>query len=100
MDQEGSAAVDSGTQHAQAFVGGIPGFHDDIVQFIAQEVFDHSFIARLHFEEVREHAHGRKASVHYARLKQAANGFGGVSMLGDDGFERTFLAKSGSVLRA
>ena len=100
VDEEGGAAIDAGAQHAQTFVGGVPGFDDDVVQFVAQEVFDHAFVARFDFEEIGEHAHGREASVHDARLKQAADGFGRVPVLGDDGFERAFLAESGRVLRA
>ena len=100
MNQESCAAIDAGAQHAQAFIGGVPGFDDDVVQFIAQEVFDHALVTRLDFQEVGEHAYGREAAVHHAGLKQAADGLGRVSVLGDDRFERSFLAEGGCKLRA
>ena len=52
MDEEGSAAIDAGAQHAQAFVSGVPGLYDDVVQFITEEVFDDALIARFDLEEV------------------------------------------------
>jgi hypothetical protein len=60
MNQEGGAAVDVGAQQAQAFVGSVPGLDHDVVQFVAQEVFDHALVARLDFEEVGEHADGAR----------------------------------------
>ena len=100
MDEERGAAIDSGAQHAQAFVGCVPGFDDDVVEFVAQEIFDHALVAWFDFEEVGEHAYRREAGLHHAGLEQAADGFGGVSVLGDDGFERAFLAERGGVLGA
>ena len=100
MNEERGASVDVGAQHAQAFVGRVPGFDDDVVQFVAQEVFDHALVARFDFEEVGQHADRREAALHHSGLKQAAHGFGGVSVLGDDGFERSFLAESGRIFGA
>ena len=100
MDQERGAAVDAGAQHAEAFVGCVPGLDDDVVEFVAQEVFDDAFVARLDFEEVGEHAYRSEAALHHAGLEEAADGFGGVSVLGDDGFERAFLAERGGVFGA
>ena len=94
MDQEGGAAIDVGAQHAEAFVGGVPGLHHDVIQFVTQKVFHHALVSRLDFQEVGEHAYRREPALHDARLKQAAHGFGRVSMLGDDGLERTFLAQT------
>ena len=100
MDEEGGAAIDAGAQHAQAFVRGVPGFHHDVIQFVAQEVFDYALVARLHFEEVGKHANRGEASVHDAGLKEAANGLGGISVLGDDRIEGAFPAERGRVLGA
>ena len=37
--------------------------------------------------KIRQHARGSVAALQSAGLKQAANGFCGVAVLGDDGFE-------------
>ena len=58
MDQECRASIDVGAQQAQAFVGGVPRLDDDVVQFVAQEVFDHALVARLDFEKIGEHSGG------------------------------------------
>ena len=49
MNQERSAAIHVGAQHAQAFVSGIPRLDDDVIQFVAQEIFDHALVFRLDF---------------------------------------------------
>src|SRR5208337_2430914 len=98
--EESCAAVNVGAQHAQAFVSGIPGLDHDVIQLVAQEVFDDAFESGLDFEEVGEYTHRRAASLHYAGLKEAADGLGGISVLGDNGLERTLFAECGRVLGA
>ena len=56
VDQERRAAIDIGAQQAQAFVGGIPGLHHDVVQLVAQEVVDHVLVAVFDFEEIGQHS--------------------------------------------
>ena len=76
MHEERRASVNVGAQHAQALVGCVPRLHDDIVEFVAQEIFDHALVPRLDFQEISEHAHRSQAALHDAGLKQAANGLG------------------------
>ena len=66
MNEEGRAAIDIAAQQAQPFVGGIPRLHDDVVQFVTQEVVDHVFVAAFHFEEVSQHAHRRTSTLQRA----------------------------------
>ena len=87
MHEEGRASIHVGAQHAQAFVGRVPRLHHDVIQFVAQEVFDHALVPRFHFEEIRKHAHRRKPALHHPGLKQPTNRLGRISMFGDDGFE-------------
>ena len=61
MNQERRAAIDIAAQQAQAFVGGIPRLHDDVVQLVAQEVVDHMLVAIFDFEEVGQHADAARA---------------------------------------
>ena len=100
MDQECRAPVDVGAQQAQAFVGGVPRLDHDEVQFVAQKVFDHALIARLDFEEIGEHAGGSVSSLHRARLKKPPHRLGGITVLGDDRFERSLLAQRRGVFGA
>ena len=100
MNEERCAPVHVGAQQAQAFVGRIPGLHHDVIQLVAQEVFHHSFVARLDFEEIRQHSGRSVPALHCARLKQPAHRFGRISMLGDDGLERSFLAEGCGIFRA
>ncbi len=100
MNQEGGASIDIAAQQAQAFIGGVPRFHDDVVQLIAQKIVDHVLVATLDFEEIGEHAHRCTAALQRSRSEQLAHGFGGIAMLGDDAFQRTFLAHQRGVLAA
>ena len=100
MHQEGCAPIDVGAQQAQAFVGGVPRLDHDVIQFVAQEVFDHALVARIDFEEIGEHAGGSVSALQRARLKQAPHRLGGITVLGDDGFERSLLAERGGVFGA
>ncbi len=100
VDEESRASVDIGAQHAEAFVSGVPGFDHDVVELIAQKIFDDTLVARFDFEEVGQHAHWRQAALHHPGLEQAAHRFCGVSVLGDDGLERAFFAESGRVFGA
>ena len=97
MHQECRAPVDVGAQQAQAFVGGVPRLDHDEVQFVAQEVFDDALIARFDFEEIGEHSGGSVSSLQRARLKKPPHRFGGVTVLGDDRFERSFFAECSGV---
>ena len=87
MDQERGPAIDIGAQQTHAFVGRVPRLHDDVVQFVAQEVFDNALVMRFDFEKIGQHADRGVTALQRARLKQAAYRFGGISVLGDDGFE-------------
>ena len=42
---------------SQPFIGRIPRLHDDVIQFIAQEIFHHSLVTRLDFQKIRQHSH-------------------------------------------
>src|ERR1700756_2316473 len=100
MNEEGGTTIDVAAQQTQAFVGGIPGFHHNVVELIAQEVFDHALMLGFHLEEVSEYAGGSESTLELSGLEEAANGFGGVTVFGDDGRQRSFLAEGGSVLGA
>src|ERR1700692_750825 len=93
MDEESCSAVDVGTQQAQAFVGGVPRFDHDVIEFVAEEVFDDALVARLNLEEIGKHSGGSIAALQASRLKQAAHCLGRVPVLGDNRFERTFFAE-------
>ena len=100
MHQESRASIDVGTQHAQAFVRRIPRLHHDVVEFVAQEVFDYPLVARLHFQKIRQNSHRSKAALHHSGLEQPPNRLCGISMFCNDGLERSFLAQGRRVLRA
>ncbi len=100
MNQEGGAAVNVAAQQAQAFVGRIPRLHDNVVQFVAQEVVDHVLIAAFDFKEIGEHADGSAAALQPTRSEELADRLGGIAVLGDDAFERTLLTHEGGVLAA
>ena len=55
-----------GAVEETALVSGVPRFHDDIVQFIAQEILDHTLVVRLDFQEVGQYSGGSKAALHDA----------------------------------
>src|SRR5271167_3201177 len=94
MNQKSSAAIDVAAQQAEAFVGSVPGFDHDVIQFVAQEVFHHALEARLNLEKIGEHSDRREAALHHSRLEQATHGFGRVTVLSDNRFERTFFPES------
>jgi len=73
VHQEGGPAVHIRSQQPHAFIGRIPRLNHDVVELFAQEVFHHSFVLRLDFKEIREHAHRGQASLHDARLEQPAH---------------------------
>jgi hypothetical protein len=95
MNQKSGAAINVAAQQAQAFIGCVPALDHDVVQFVAEKVFNHAFETRLDLKKIREHADRREAALHHSRLEQAANRFGGVAMFGDDRFQRSLLAESG-----
>ncbi len=97
MHEEGGAPIDIGAQQAQAFVGRVPRLDHDEVQFVAQEIFDHALVARFDFKEIGEHSGGSVSSLHGARLKEPPHRLGGITVLGDDRFERSLLAERGGV---
>ena len=100
MDQERRAAVNIAAQQAQAFVGGVPRLHHDVVQLLAQEVVHHVLVAVLHFQEVGQHADRRQAIFHRARSEQPAHRLGGIAVLGDDRLQRALLAHGAGVFGA
>ena len=100
MDEEGRTAIHVGAQQAQTFVGRVPRLHHDVVQFVAQEIVNHMLVAIFNFEKVGQHAGRRATFFHRARGEQLAYRFGGIAMLGDDGFERTPLAHGAGVFAA
>src|SRR2546423_13978897 len=93
MNQESGAAVHVAAQQTQAFVGSVPGFDHDVIQLITQKVFDHALVARLHFKEICQHAYRGQSTLHDSRLEEATNRFRGISMLRDDGLERSLPAE-------
>ena len=99
MDQEGRAAIDVGAQQAQAFIGGIPRLHHDVVQFVAQEVVDHVLVTVFDFEEVGQHAGRRAAALQRSRGEELAHRLGGVTMLGDDALPASLSCPSGWRIR-
>ena len=58
MDEEGGAAGDVGLEQAHAGVGGVPGFDDDVVELVAEELVDDALVLAVDFEEVGERADG------------------------------------------
>ncbi len=70
MYQKGCPPIHIGAKQAQTFVCRVPRLHYDVVQLVPQKIFHHSFILRLHFQKIRQHAHWSQPSIHYSRLKQ------------------------------
>ena len=100
MHKECGPSIHVGTQQAETLVSGVPRLDHDIVQLVAQEVLDHAFIPRIDFQKICEHANWSLAALKYSRLKQPPHRLSGITMLGNDGFERASLAQRGSELRA
>src|SRR5262249_28196663 len=100
MNQECRAPVDISPQHPEAFISGVPGFNDDVVEFIPQEVFHHPLITWLNFQKIRQHSDRCESALHHSRLKELAYRFGGVTMLGDDCFERSLFTRCRSIFRS
>ena len=100
MHEERGAAVNVRAQHAETFVHRVPGLHDNVVEFVAQEVFDNGLVAGLNFEKIRENAHGGASALHGTGLEEPADGLGGISMFGDDGFEGSSFAECRGKFRA
>ena len=91
MHEEGGAASDVGLKEVHSGVSGVPGFDDDVVEFIAEEFVHDVFVLAVHFEEVREGAYRRHAIGIFlvgVCLEEIADGVGGVAVLADEGFER------------
>src|SRR5215469_14025551 len=100
MHKERRAAVNIATEQTQTFVSRVPRLHDDVIQFVAQEVVHHMFIAVFNFEEVGQHASRSTSTAHCTRLEQPAYRLGGISVLSDDRFQRALLANQTGILRA
>src|ERR1039458_7652665 len=100
MNQEGGASVHVAAQKTKALVSGVTRFHDDVVQLVAQEVIDYMLVAVVHFEKIGQHADWRHAARHRPRLEKPSNRLGGITVLGDDGFERALFTDEASVFRA
>ena len=58
------------------------------------------FVAVLDFEEVGENASRRAPPLQSSRGEELANRFGGIAVIGDDGFERTSLAHERGIFAA
>ncbi len=100
MHQECRAPVHVGAQQAQTFIGRIPGFNDNVIQFVAEEIFDHTLVSCLYFEEVGQHTRRSQATLHHSGLKKAAHRFGRISMFRNHRFERASLADGGRIFGA
>src|SRR5690242_3178962 len=100
VHQEGGAPVHIAAQQAQAFVGGVPGLHHNVVEFVAQEIFHHVLVTVFDFQEVGQHARGSQPALHAAGLKQAPHRFGGITVLCDHRLQRGPASQKGSVLGA
>ena len=70
MHQECRAAIHVGAEKTQAFIRSVPRLDHDVVQFVAQEIFDHAFVARLDFKEIGEHSRRSHPALHDSRLKE------------------------------
>ena len=70
MYEERRAPIYVAFEQPQAFIGGIPGLHHDVIQFIAQEVFHYVLVLVFHFEEVGQHSGWGVAFAQSARLKR------------------------------
>ena len=82
------------------FIRGVPRLHHDEVQFVAQKVVDHILVAVFDFEKIGQHAYRSHPAIHCSRLEQPAHRLGRISVLGDDRFQRTFLADQAGIFRA
>ena len=58
VDEESGAAGYVGFEEADAFVGGVPGADDDVVEFVAEELVDGLGVGFVDFEEVGQGAEG------------------------------------------
>src|ERR1700722_7578273 len=73
-----------------AGVGGIPGFDDDVVEFVAEELVNDALVLAVNLEEVGQRAYGGHSVgvlLVGAGLENVANGVSGVAVLADEGFE-------------
>ena len=103
VDEEGGAAADVGLQEVHACVGGVPGFDDDVVELVAEELVDDAFVLAVDFEEVGERADSRHTvGVLFVGigLEDVADGIGGVAVLVNERFERAAAAGEGRDLAA
>ena len=66
MHEKCGPTVHVGAEKTQALVRRIPRFHHDVIQFIAQEIFDYPFIACLHFKEISQYTSGSQATLHHS----------------------------------
>ena len=98
MYQECGTAIYPGAQHSQPFIGRIPRLHYDVVQLIAQEVFNHTFVAIFHLNEIGQHTGSRKTVLLAAGLKQSLYRFSGIAVLGNQGFQRRSFSQGAGVL--
>ena len=98
MHEEGGAAADVGLEEMHAGVGGVPGFDDDVVELVAEELVDDALVLAVDFEEVGEGAYGGHAVgvlLVGVGLEDVANGVGGVAVFFDEGFEGVATAVEG-----
>ena len=90
--------ADVGLEQVHAGVGGVPGFDDDVVELVAEELVDDALVLAIDFEEVGERADGGHAVgvlLVGVGLEDIADGLGGVAVLADEGFERAAAAVEG-----
>jgi len=90
MNQEGGATVDVAAQQTEALVGGVPGFDNDVIEFVAKEFVDDTLVFAVDFEEVGQRAYGgHSVGVLFVGvgLEDVADGVGGVAVFFDERFE-------------
>jgi hypothetical protein len=67
-------------QHGDAGSGDVEGIDYDILELIAQKLFDGGFVALLHLDVIGENADGAKTAFWRGTVggEKFLNGFGGV----------------------
>ena len=83
-----------------AFIGGVPGLDHDVIQLVAQEVFDHMLIAVSTSRKSASTPTGASPPFIAPDLEQPPHRVGRVAVLGDHRFQRALLAQGSGVFGA
>ena len=100
MDEERGTAVDAGLEQANAFLGGAPGFDDNVVELFAEELIDYGFMRAADFKKIGQRADWCEVGAKRAGLEQAADGVSGVAVVANERFKGVAAAGDGGLFAA